>query len=305
MTTRCVQHILLLAAAVSLLLLIPFHCMAADGVVLTEEIQLKVADAFMEDHEYYRAVTEYKRFIILFPHSQRADYALYAMAMAFYRGEDYGSSLKTFSRLQSAYPESPYLPAVLYIRGLVQWRMKDRDGALLSFRNVQENHRESEYGPLALLAEALMTMDGEDVEGSLAVLKRFALAYPDDPRRDQVTEAILLLGGYADLPRKSEVLAAIMSVFLPGSGYVYAGHPGDGATSFFLNGLFIAGTWAALGNATYALAGITGVIGVPFYLGNIYGSANAAAKWNRAIRNDLKTKVSRTIGFDTTSPPVP
>ena len=47
-----------------------------------------------------------------------------------------------------------------------------------------------------------------------------------------------------------------MSAILPGSGYVYAEHYGDGITAFLINGLFIAGTITAIHQENYAVAGI-------------------------------------------------
>jgi TM2 domain-containing membrane protein YozV len=101
----------------------------------------------------------------------------------------------------------------------------------------------------------------------------------------------VLLDRYQELPEKSPVLAGIMSAVLPGSGYFYAEHYGDGITAFLINGLFIAGTVAAINQENYAVAGIVGGIGVPFYLGNIYGSANAAQKWNLGVRNEVIQKI--------------
>ena len=51
-----------------------------------------MADVFMAEGEYYRAVTEYKKFLILFPDSEKADYALFKTGMAYYRGEEYEPS---------------------------------------------------------------------------------------------------------------------------------------------------------------------------------------------------------------------
>ena len=76
---------------------------AEGGVLLTEAMQLKVADAFMDEREYYRAVTEYKRFLILFPDSDRADYALFRTGLACYQGEEYESAAKSFSTLRERY----------------------------------------------------------------------------------------------------------------------------------------------------------------------------------------------------------
>jgi TM2 domain-containing membrane protein YozV len=91
------------------------------------------------------------------------------------------------------------------------------------------------------------------------------------------------------------VVAALLSAVVPGAGHIYAGHYGDGVTSFFLNGLFIAGTVVAIRQENYAVAGAVGVVGLPFYIGNIYGAANAATKWNISIRKVLRGAIAVTL----------
>jgi hypothetical protein len=46
------------------------------------------------------------------------------------------------------------------------------------------------------------------------------------------------------------------------------------------------------------VAGIVGGIGLPFYVGNIYGSANAARKWNLGVKRELHNKVFLTLDFE-------
>jgi hypothetical protein len=87
-------------------------------------------------------------------------------------------------------------------------------------------------------------------------------------------------------------VAGVMSALIPGSGHIYAGHYGYGITAFFLNGLFIAGTVTAVRQENYAVAGVVGVIGLPFYIGNIYGAANAATKYMIGVKRDV------TISFE-------
>jgi hypothetical protein len=53
---------LLLLAAVLATLPVPSRA-AGSEVVVTEEVQLRVADAFLSEGEYYRAITEYKKFL--------------------------------------------------------------------------------------------------------------------------------------------------------------------------------------------------------------------------------------------------
>jgi TolA-binding protein/TM2 domain-containing membrane protein YozV len=277
---------------------IPFAYPDDKGILLTEEIQLKMADVFMEEGEYYRAITEYKKFLILFPDSEKADYALFKTGMAYYRGEEYEPSVKHFSVLGEKYKTSRYLPEASYYKGLSFWKMKDREKARTAFDTLPEVFPRSEFAPLALVAGSLVSFEEENVTASMKRLERLTDQYPEYPGSKNAKEAMTLIDQYPGLPEKSETLAAVMSAVLPGSGYIYADHVGDGITAFIINALFIAGTITAIHSENYAVAGIVGGIGLPFYVGNIYGSANAARKWNLGVKKELRDKVFLTLEFE-------
>ncbi len=272
----------------------PLH--ADDGAVLvTGDVQLKIADAFMEEGEYYRAVTEYKKFLILFPDSAKADYASFEIAMAYFKGEEYGAAARSFLALREKYPDSGYAIRAEYLGGVSQWKLKNYDRARAALEALFEQHPESEYAPRSLVVICLAALDENKAEVSRQALNRFLDRYPGNPGEEHVREAIVQLDRYRELPEKSPVLAGVMSAILPGSGYIYAEHYGDGITAFLINGLFIAGTVTAIHQENYAVAGIVGGVGVPFYLGNIYGSANAAKKWNLGVRNEIIQKIHSTL----------
>jgi len=53
----------------------------------------------------------------------------------------------------------------------------------------------------------------------------------------------------------------------------------------------------AIDQENYATAAVVGGIGLPFYLGNIYGAANAAGKWNLALHRDLRDRLAVTLDY--------
>jgi tetratricopeptide (TPR) repeat protein len=269
----------------------------ADGgaVLFTGDVQLKIADAFMEEGEYYRAVTEYKKFLILFPDSAKADYAAFEIGMAYFKGEEYGAAARSFLAVREKYPESGYAIPAGYLEGSSQWKLKNYDRARAALETLAEQHPESEYAPRSLVVICLAALDENKAEVSRQALKRFLDRYAGHRGAENVSEALTLLDLYQQLPEKSPVLAGVMSAILPGSGYIYAEHYGDGITAFLINGLFIAGTVTSIHQENYAVAGIVGGVGVPFYLGNIYGSANAVKKWNLAVRNKIIQKIHSTL----------
>ena len=268
------------------------------GILLTEDMALRVADAFMDEREFYRAITEYKRFLVLFPDSDRGDYAIYKIGMAHYFGEEYEASVKNFERLMEKYPESRLVPEAMYTAGLGSWKLKQYDDAETALKTVEKTYPDSAHAPLSLIAHALLELDRNHLDVSVQDMNKLLTAYPGHPAENKVQETIHLFEQYQDLPQKSEVLAGAMSAVIPGSGYLYAEHYGDGVTAFLINALAITGTISAVNSENYAVAAIVGGIGLPFYFGNIYGSANAAKKWNLAVRNELRNKIAVTLDYD-------
>lgn len=273
-----------------------FPLYAEDGaVLLTGDIQLKIADAFMEEGEYYRAVTEYKRFLILFPHSEKADYATFRIGLAHFKGEEFRTAALSFSTLRQKYPGSEYAVEAMYLEGVSYWRLKNYLKAQETLETLTDEYPASEYAPRALLVISLAALDDDRPESSRRALERVLDQYPQYPNRESVKEAAALIDRYREQPQKSPVLAGILSALLPGSGYVYAERYGDGLTAFLINGLFIAGTVTAFHAENYALGVIVGGVGLPFYLGNIYGSANAAKKWNIEMKREAIRKVQTAL----------
>lgn len=295
MMIRLLVRLLLLVAIFPVL---PAPLSAAEtGIVITEEVQLTLADAFMAEGEYYRAVTEYKRFLFLFPDAEKADYALFRVGLAHYRGGEYETAAHTFATVRETYGNRGYAADSGYFEGLSLWKLGRFDRAGAAFDGVVATDPASEYAPLALLGKSLVSYDQKNIPGCRNELVRFLSSYPEDLRADNVRETIALLDKNQPLPRKSPVLAGVMSAFVPGSGYMYAGRTGDGITALIVNGLFIAGTVVAIHQENYAVAAIVGGIGLPFYVGNIYGSANAATKWNIGVRKDLRGKIAVSLDY--------
>jgi len=266
-----------------------------NAILLTGDVQLRVADAFMEEGEYYRAITEYKKYLILFPDSGRADAASFGIGMAYYKGEEYRAAAGSFSSMREKYPESAHALPARYHEAFSRWKLKEHETARAMFEDLAEDHPESGYAPRALAAASLVALDEDKPDISRAGFKRFVDRYPGNPGAENVNMALALLDRYQDRPQKSPVLAGFLSAVLPGSGYMYAEHYGDGVTAFLINGLFIAGAATGFHQENYAVGTIVAGIGLPFYFGNIYGSANAARKWNLGVRNQSVEKIHLTL----------
>jgi outer membrane protein assembly factor BamD (BamD/ComL family) len=271
---------------------------AGEGfVVLTEAVQLRVAEAFLAEKEYYRAITEFKRFLYLFPESERGDQVLLQTGSAYLQGGDPDQAARSFLNLREKFPSSPLVPQSRFLEGLAVWKGKDREKAKGLFKTLADEDPPSPDAPRSLGAAALIRLEEDDPQGSRDTLQRFLETYPDHPWVERVREAEALLIEYQSLPEKSEVLAGILSAILPGAGYAYTGELATGFMSLAVNGAFIAATWTAFAQGLEAVGILAGGVGLPFYIGNIYGSALAARKWNQTVKNQARAKIYSALDF--------
>lgn len=268
-----------------------------ESVVLTETVQLGVADGFLAEQEYYRAITEYLRFRFLFPASQRGDYVLLQIGRAYLLGGENDRAVKNFRLLGEQFPASPLFSRSRYLEGLAVWKGKDRAGAERIFEDLAAAGPPNDQAPRALAALALLRLEGDDPRGARERLQRFGAAYPDHPWALKVRDADSRLEAYESLPQKSEVLAGVLSGILPGAGYAYAEEFATGFMSLGVNGAFVAAAWAAFANGLEAVGILAGGIGLPFYVGNIYGSVLAARKWNLAVKKQARDPVYADLEF--------
>jgi tetratricopeptide (TPR) repeat protein len=85
---------------------------------------------------------------------------------------------------------------------------------------------------------------------------------------------------------KSPITAGILSITLPGSGYIYAGKWQTGITAFIVNGAFIGASIEAFDNDLPILGFIIGLLEIGWYSGTIYGSVQGARSYNYKFREE-------------------
>ena len=99
--------------------------------------------------------------------------------------------------------------------------------------------------------------------------------------------------------RKSPFLAGLFSTILPGAGKVYSGRWQDGLISFVMTGT--SGFVAVRGfsrNSSNALPWVMGTFFVAYYTGNIYGSVQAANKFNKSKEDEWTNQVRDFVLHD-------
>ncbi|MCA1796253.1 MAG: tetratricopeptide repeat protein [Desulfuromonadaceae bacterium] len=241
---------------------------------VSEEVpaQLGFADQLFAEQDYYRAVTEYKRFVYLYPkHAQtaRARLNMARAAIEAQRWEDAGSMLE--QTLEQDSSESIRAQAHVLLAE-IPYLQGDFDASFRYLERLGELRLDPVITPRVKELQLWSMLHGERLEQA----QEFLYAQEIDLRPD--LEDVMALKA---LPRKSPRLAGTLSALVPGAGQLYNGRYREAGMAFTLNAAFIAGGIQAINTGNTVLGGILLFFEAGWYGGNIYNAVNTAHKTNR------------------------
>ena len=249
----------------------------SDAAFSADQI-LAFAAELMRGKEYYRAITEYRRFLFSFPHDARRSMVHFRIGLAFYRGMDYGKAWEVFDEVAELYPGTPYGKQAWLWQGECLMQQGNYEAAQTLYGDVSQHLPEEGFGEHATYRHAWALLRQQEWQKAAERLQSIPIHNSFRETAQRVAEAILDNG---DFSRKSPLLAGVLSATLPGSGQLYIGRQGDALLAFVLNGLFVVGIIEALNHDQVAIAGILGLFEAGWYAGGIYGAINGAHKRNR------------------------
>ncbi|TYO96823.1 tetratricopeptide repeat protein [Geothermobacter ehrlichii] len=263
-------------------------CLARPVFAATADDQLGFADRLFSEEDYYRAVTEYKRFLYHFPDHPEAPGALLRMARAYLAGERFEEADRTLEQLAASFPDSPEAVRGALLYAEAAFRRHDYLRARQRYRQAARTYprlrQQADYRIAWCLIEEEKYADARQLLAPLPGTQATALAAGIDRLQS--------------LPLKSPATAGVLSALLPGAGQVYTGRYRDGAIALALNAAFIFAAVEAFDNDSPVLGGILTFIELGWYGGNIYNAVNNAHKGNRRRLEEERTSLRRRYGLD-------
>jgi outer membrane protein assembly factor BamD (BamD/ComL family) len=254
---------------------------AAPSDPLTDADQiLGFANALFNDGDYFRAITEYKRFLFLHPTDPRAGRVQLQVGLSYQRGQQWDDARQTFESIARQHPDAEIRAEAAYLVGETSFQQGRYAQAIADLRPVAERYGQTPAGERAryLLGwsylrarqwpEASQTFDSI---GTTSPLFPSSRVLADAAREGE------------HLPRKSPALAGLMSAVIPGTGHFYTGRFRDGTIALLLNGAFLAAGIEAVSAGNEAAAGLLFFFEAAWYSGALYGAVNAAQKYNRDL----------------------
>lgn len=245
---------------------------------LRGDTQWQLAEDLFARGQYYRAITEYERFIFYFPEDPKAQLAKVRIVEAYANGRWWSEGAKEAEEALRDGGMSVGLRCrllELLVRCLKNaGRMVDAqreleravdlclDPEVKSHLQVLGAQMALEGGAWDEAASRVLSMEAAGLEG---VKISNALRQASKEERD---------------PHMAAALAAL----LPGLGHAYLGRWEDAGLVFLVNGAFLAATLEAIDKKSLPLAGGMALAELLWYSGNIFSALSNAHKHNKLLR---------------------
>lgn len=220
-----------------------------------------IGRAFAKEGDFYRAITAFKRALILLPPdaAERRLEMEYDILLAYCLAQRWPDALLHYrsSQLSQASSSFPARRDLLLLVQEILLQTGDPDGA-------------------ARIDQGLSAEDAATSRLNRQLTLR---------QWDQI-EAESFRQGWSQ-SAKSPSKAALLQGIFPGAGYWYVGQKGAAITSFCLNALTTAAAVSLAVHDEWAAAALVGSLEVGWYVGGMNGAALAAHQWNRRLGETL------------------
>jgi len=277
---------------VLLFLLRPEWLSAAEesGRYIDEELQMGLADEFFKEGDYYRAVTEYKRFLFFFPRSGRVEEAHSRIAKSYFNGKKWDETVSACDEWLKKFPTSSQANETYLLKGLALSEKKELSQARFVFQKARESSPGSALADEAQFQIARTYVKEEKWREAAEEFRKIDRTAKLYPKGDYWAKG---LDRMDQLPHKSPAAAGILAAALPGAGHVYTERYRDAAIAFLLNGAFIWGMIESFQHNNNVVGGILTFFELGWYSGNIYSAVASAHKYNKKEREEYLDELEK------------
>lgn len=230
-----------------------------------------IASCFASELDLYRAVSTYKRALILLPDDEyeRKLEIQYDILLCYYLGNRYDEAIESFEKSDLACVDKTF-PAY-------------HDLLLILYECYQEMDNPEKQGRIYDLMKKSYPDTAEKIElsrairqGDLDKIEYFAEGFQNDSYLDDLL-------CYYESQKKSVGTAQLLNALIPGAGYLYIGQRKSAFTALLLNGLFITAAVQFFRHNHVAAGIITTGFESGWYFGGIYGAGEEAKYYNERL----------------------
>jgi tetratricopeptide (TPR) repeat protein len=271
------------------------------GPSAAEETQFAFADHLLQNHDYFRAATEFKRLLFLYPSGIKTDEANYLLGTALYQTKSFKEAIIHWEGVLRQTPDTPFKEEIQYQSGRAYWELGQEDRAMFLWEKILQEGRSSQK-PSAARALLWGLIKQKRFDPARLLLKKSPLTESEKEAQEGFFQKA------ENLPYKSATAAGTLAAIFPGAGHWYLDRKQDALIAFGVNALF---TWAAVASfqqGNNGLGTLLSIIELAWYSGNIYSAINSAHKFNQKLDREFLEGYGLRFGLVSQGPsfsPIP
>ncbi len=259
------------------------------------KLSLRFADHLFGDGDYYRAISEYRRFLFLTKgRGLESPRAALAIGEALLRGEQFDAAGRQLDGVATRTLDMELRRTALF--GAARAYLEDGRPELAKprFRLIVED-KETDAA-LATQSRWLLAwghFDAGELDKAREIFQGIASSTSPFAKDAQgVVDAIEKKG---ELETKDPLVAALLSI-VPGGGHFYLGQWGTGFTSLTWNALFIFAAVSAWITGDWGIATVLTFAELGWYSGSMFGAIAGAFRHNRDVVKNWRDETLTTYG---------
>lgn len=287
------KYITLAFLSLSVFFTCPKSTYAEDSIPPIDSADKAYAFALVlyKERDYFRAVTEFKRYGFEKGTPEALRKACYASAVCYQVTREWQRALAGWRELVVMDPLDPNIPEYAYRIAeclMASGSYTELNNMLLQF--LPQCPKDSDYLDDAhfLRGSCLLAMrNWKDAETQFL---EYQSLFPSGALLNEAKSMEEGARAINKMRRRDPKKAVVLSAIVPGLGQFYAGRSGDGWTALLVNAFFGWSTYNRFHNKDYHSAVPLLFVESSFYTGNVYGAGGAVTSRNRQKEDELLAK---------------
>ena len=255
---------------------------------------LILAEKYYENHEYFYAITETKRYSLLYPEGDFKPDILLLQGKAYLRGGNYGRALTSFNECLRDYPGTAAGEKALYmagharmVYGSVLFATRELDSYLTRYPEglfMEEAQRDICYASIL----------SNDLHAARVEIGKYMANHPEGKYIDELKEVDKMITDEINRPRKSAAVSLGGSLVLPGFGHFYTGKTKEGFLALATTSLFLYLTVDGINSGDRFRTLFFGFITLNFYQHSLSASISNVQKYNSPanLNHEIKMRIT-------------
>jgi TM2 domain-containing membrane protein YozV len=258
-------------------------------------LSLRFADHLFGDGDYYRAISEYRRFLFLTKgRGEESPRAALAIGEALLRGEQFDAAGRQLDGVATRTLDMELRRTALF--GAARAYLEDGRPELAKprFRLIVEDpDSDSVLSGKSRWLLAWGHFDAGELEKARDIF--MGIAASSSPYAKDAQGVVDAIEQKGELDTKDPLIAALLSV-VPGGGHFYLGQWGTGFTSLTWNALFIFAAVSAWITGDWGVAVVLTFAELGWYSGSMFGAVAGAFRHNRDVVKNWRDETLTTYG---------